>query len=198
MSVIDLTHLSFADADPVPVRFGGVQDSDLGGASEYVGGLGDRWAFAFQTVNMPVEPQARLLLADLTEGLSAGVLVRVRQPDFDFGAPGAPTVRSTTASGRTIPIEGASPNAVIRKGAWLNYFGADGQRYLDHTRSEVIVDGAGEADLPIANLLRAPLAEGANVVLGRPCILGSIRGFEGGKWGANRMTSFGFTVREDR
>lgn len=198
MAAVDLGLPPLIAARPIPMAFGGVQRSDFGGASQYVAMLGDRWAFAFETAMMEVEPLGREMLVDLTRGRREGVIVRIVQPDFPAGAPGAPTVRTATVAGRTIPIEGATPNCVLRKGIWLNYFDALGRPYLDQTTAEVVTDGDGEADLPIQNLLRAPLAEGSAIELAEPRIRGSIEGEFGGGWGLDPYTSFSFVVSEER
>lgn len=193
---VDLTRLSFAEANPVPILFGGEQESPLGGASEYVAYPGDRWGFSFVTAPMDVEPEGRLVEADLTAGLREDVLVRVRRPGFDVGAPGSPQVRTATASGIVIPIKLATPHYAIRKGAWLNYFDADGRRYLDQVAEQAICDADGEADVTIRNLLRAPIALNSAIELANPKILGALSRDFGGGWARNRQTSFAFTVRE--
>lgn len=197
MSSIDLTDLDFREQTLMPVVYGRVQRPGTGGAAFRVDRLGNRTAFDFLTPPMLVEPDGRLLQARLADAERLGGLFSVRPPDFEFGSPGnAVTVASDTASGRTVPIAGATPNYAIRRGQPLSIV-VDGQRYFDRAMDQVIVASDGTASIRIANLIRVPLTEGDTVELAAPKIEGTVEMRNPAAWGADRMTQFAFTVTED-
>lgn len=193
---VDLTAYSFRAAAPIPLDFGGPVTPATGGRRIRIDRNGSRWMMRVMLPAKKIEPDARLLMADLTTAMREGAIIRVKQPDFDAGAPGSVAVRTATASGRTIPLKGLTPHYAIRKGQWLNYV-VDGQHYLDLVREQVIADAAGEADVVIANLIREPLSVDDEIILGSPVIEGTIEGEFGGEWDENRLAQFGFVIVED-
>jgi len=196
MPAIDFTALGIATAVPFPVTFGNTQNTPAG--AFHIDRLGDRWGFEFTSRSYLVEPDGGRFQALFDDAEKQGGVFRVNQPGFDIGAPGLPTASADIAAGKLITIEGATPNYTIRPRQWLNYFGADGQRYLDRAMEQVVLDASGAGTIRIKNLLRAPIAEGSTIELGKPCIEGSIAMRSAPEWDARRMTRFAFTVTEDR
>lgn len=192
---IDLTDLKIFGDEIVPVEFGGLMQSALGGATERIERLGDRYMAAVSTPPMRIEPDGRRFSARLLKARKVGAIIEIQQPDLNIGPPGSPVVASSTASGKSIPISGLTPGYAIRDGQWLNYIVA-GQRYLDQVTAQVIADADGEAAVTIQNLLRAPLTAGDTIELATPCIEGWIEGDFGIPRTVQRMTVFGFTVTE--
>ena len=193
---IDLSGLPIASAVPSLIEFGGVLTPSLGGPSQHVDRLGNRWAMQYQTAPMALEPDGRRWAAKLTLAKRQGALLKVSPPNFDPIGPGSPTVAATTLSGRSVPIAGMTRNHPIRSGQWMSIVhGA--RRYLDMIVADTASAPDGTAMLTIANLLRVPLAVGDLVELGRPMIEGNIGGVFSWPWQNNRLTVFAFTIEED-
>lgn len=190
---IDLTELKISGDQILPVSLGGVLEGLT--SDEYLGRLGDRWAAQVETPAMQIEPFGRRWSARLLRARREGGIVRIHQPELRIGAPGAPVVATTTASGRSIPTSGLTPGYVIREGQWLNYI-VGGRRYLDQCTAEVVANVSGLATVPIQNLLRVSLTAGDTIDLARPCIEGLIKGEFAIPRSVERITSFSFTIAE--
>lgn len=192
---IDLTDLQINGDEIMPLDFGGLLPSALGGATERIERLGDRYSWSGSTPPMRIEPDGRRWSARALRARKEGAILEIHQPDFSVGAPGTPVVATTTLSGKSIPISGLTPFYAIREGQWLNYI-VDGQRYLDQATEQVIADVAGAATVNIQNLVRVPLNAGDEIELAKPCIEGWIDGDFTIPRTIDRMTSFSFTIAE--
>jgi hypothetical protein len=195
MASIDLTSLRIASAVPTPYAFSGWRQPGLGGALSYEGRLGDRWMMTVRTPMMKVEPDWRRLSALFDDAERLGGIIEIPQPDFNVGAPGTPLVSATTASGRSIPIDGLTPNYAIKAGQWLNYT-KGGVIYADRVAEQVIANGSGQATVRLRNLLRVSLADGDVIELGGPKMEGAIQVTSRPPLEVERVTSIEFTVTE--
>lgn len=193
---IDLTALRISGDAIVPLEFGGLQPSALGGSVSRVSRMGDRYAASVSTPAMAIEPDARRWSAKLQRARRLGGIVRIHQPGLNVGAPGLPVVSTVTAGGRFIPIKGLTPHYAIREGQWLNYTDAAGRIYLDQVVTQVIADVSGAALVEIQNLLRTDLTVGRTLNLAKPCIEGWIEGDFSIARTVDRITSFSFTISE--
>ena len=193
---VDLSALPIASAVPSLLEFGGVLTPSLGGPSQRVDRLGNRWSWQFETPRMLMETEGRRFAALLTMAKIEGALIAVPQPNFDPIAPGNPTVATVALSGRSVAIEGMTPNHPIRLGQWVSIVRA-GQRYLDMVAADTFSAPDGTATLSLANLLRVPLSVGDAVELGRPMLEGSITGVLSWPLEHERTTSFSITIEED-
>lgn len=197
MPSIDLTSLHFEEAVLAPLQFGRVLRPQTGGALQRIDRLGNRWTITCRTPMMPIEPEGRLVGQMLDRAVRDGGIVRVRQPNFDPGTPGAPLVKGAVASGREVDIDGLTPGYAIK--AWQPIsFVSGGARYFDRVESQVIADASGQATITLYNLLRAPLADNATVELGLPCIEGVVEITSPAPWPKDRLTYFEFTVTETK
>lgn len=196
MASIDLTGIPLALAEPMALDFGASVEPATGGRRTWVDRLGSRWAWRFETATMKLEPQGRLWSEKLDRARRVGALIALEQPDLNVGAPGSPVVRSSTATGRTVPVQGATPGYAVKAGSWVSLV-VDGQRYLDRVTEQVVADATGEMDLTLRYLIRAPLSVGDVVELGRPKIEGVLEDLAGGAWSNDRVTSFVFTITEE-
>jgi hypothetical protein len=194
--IIDLTDLKINGDEIMPLEFGGLMPSALGGATERIERLGDRYMANVGTPMMRIEPDGRRWSAKLLAARKVGAIVEIHQPDLAIGAPGTPVVATTTASGRTIPISGLTPGYAIRQGQWFNYYDGDGQRYLEQAVEQVIANGSGLATVTLQNLLRVSVASASSINLAKPCIEGWIDGDFGIPRTIDRTTSFSFTIVE--
>jgi hypothetical protein len=193
---VDLTDLKVSGDAIVPLEFGGLLPSALGGATARIERMGDRYSVQVSTPPMKIEPDGRRWSARLMKARREGGIVEIHQPDLNIGAPGSPVVSATTANGRSIPVSGLTPYYAVREGQWFNYFDAAGQRYLEQAAEQVIADASGELELPLQNLLRIPLTAGWSINLAKPCIEGWIEGDFSIPRAVERITSFNFVVSE--
>lgn len=194
---VDLTELHVSGDEIMPLDFGGLMPSALGGSISRFGRLGDRYAAQVQTPIMKIEPHGRRWSARLLKARKEGGIVLIDQPDFQVGAPGSPVVAEAVSAGRQFPVSGLTPGYAIREGQWLNLI-IDGQRYLDQAENGIIANASGIATITIQNLIRAPLTAGVKVDFVRPCIEGLIEGDFSIPRDNRRTTSFSFTISEAR
>lgn len=179
----------------MPLEFGGLMQGPLGGSSDRFERMGDRYSAMVTTPAMLIEPDGRRWAARLMRARREGGIVRLHQPGLRIGAPGTPVVASNTSTGRTIPLEGLTPEYPIREGQWFNYF-YEGQRYLDQAAEQVIANSDGEAEITLQSLIRRPLLAGASIEIADPCIEGWIEGDFSIARSVERITSFSFTISE--
>lgn len=126
-----------------------------------------------------------------------GALVRMRvyQPGFDTGAPGAPKVDGAGQAGSSLVVKGLTPHYVVRQFQFLNVITSD-QWFLYQSASEVVADSAGEVTIALMEMLRRPHADNDLIELADPLIEGFVRDL--GEWavGTDRLVGLQFTVRE--
>jgi len=193
---VDLSALRIATATPLVVEFGGVLTPALGGPIQRIDRVGSRWAFAFETPVMDVEPDGRRWAARLARAKREGALIAIPQPDLDIGNPGAPTVATNIASGKLVPLAGLIPGYRVQEGQWVSLI-VGGHRYADQVTGDAVAGADGSATIRIQNLLRAPLVGGEVVEIAEPKVEGSLEGQFSWSLDNRRETSFGFTVTED-
>lgn len=194
---VDLTGLPVRRAVPTPVVFGRVTRSDQGGSSDYDDRLGNRWAMEIETPPMRVEPNGRLFIEDLWEAQREGGVFEIPQPGLVLPPLGSPVVKTYTATGRSLPLEGLTPNAVIKKGQWVSFLHS-GQWYADRIRQQVIANADGEATISLRFLLRESPLAGAEVRLNKPVMEGFVEGELPLDLSVDWITSFSFRVVEKR
>lgn len=192
---VDLTGIPIAEASPRILDFGGVVGSEIGGASLRVNRLGTRWAWRFRTVPLRMGASGRYWSGMLAQARWTGARLKVSQPEIVIGDPGAP-VAAATPSGRVVAVSGLTPGYPVRRGLWLSFERAAGDRYLDMNLNDVAANGSGQATLLIQNLLRAPLAAGDVVNMVNPKIEGWLTGLDSWTIDRGRMTVFEFVIEE--
>jgi hypothetical protein len=186
--------LPVLDVEFEPYRLGGTVRGALGG-SQRIDRLGDRWQMTFTTGTVEWEPEGRRWASMLSRAEKVGGLFRLPQPSMPNYAAGKPVIRTSTPAGRTIPVSGLYPDALVLEGQWVSVIVA-GQRYADRVEAQAVADADGEVDLPIENLLRLPMPAGATVELMDPKIQGTVE-VQGGKVATDGTTSWTITVTED-
>lgn len=197
MSSIDLTDLPIAwAAPPEPQDFSRVVRPQTGGPAYRVDRLGNRYQYRVQTPPMPIEPTGRYWWNKLKQAQRLGGIVAVRPVGFDPGAPGTPLLSAGVSSGRSLAIDGLTPNYVIRAGQPISVI-EGGVRYFDFVVEEVAANSSGAATVTIHNLIRTPLSNNAVVELAPAKIEGTIEG-DFGEWPVSGVIQFAFTVLEDQ
>ena len=163
-----------------------------GGDEQEIRRKGSKYALTF---SMPVMAYSQSMAWSDLHAESETVVMRVFQPGFDTGYPGAPLVKGSGQIGSALLVDGLTPGHVIYKGQFLSVI-TGGQRFLYRARADVTVSEAGEATVLLGTLLRRPPADNAVVELAQPMIEGFVRDL--GEWtvGVDRLVSLQFTVRE--
>ncbi|MBX7496758.1 hypothetical protein K3172_12905 [Qipengyuania sp. 6B39] len=181
----------------VPVDFGGMQKSALGGSTQRINRLGNRWALG---VTMPVleADEAERWAADLTRGLREGVRLTLVQPDMPTGSPGTVLVNGAAQSGTSLICDGFNPGYVLRKGQFFSLL-SGGRRYVHKIATAQRVGASGEATLDIEPPLRVEPADDDTVELGLPQIEGLLSAPQGWNYEPDRLArGFDFTIEEAR
>jgi hypothetical protein len=177
--------------------FGNTQKGALGGATQRINRLGNRWS-----VNVTMPPltalQARNWSAGLTAALQNGVRLAIVQPDFVIGAPGTVLVNGAGQAGPSLVCNGATPGYIARIGQWASVT-TGGVRYLYQIAADATASGGGALSLTLTTPLRVAHANNDPVNLATPEIEGLIVSLPA--WGidVDRLTrGFSFTIEEAR
>lgn len=177
------------------IDFGGTQTGVLGGSSQRVNRLGNRWRCE---VTMPPMPPAlaREWAAALVRGRRSGVSWKVREVTTPAGSPGPVLVKGAGQTGFAITVDGGTSGYVIRVGKWLSIL-TGGRRYLHQAAGTLALSGIGEGDIPIEPALRAVVADNSPVELAVPVIEGLLADAPGWTIDEGRMVrGFSFAIEE--
>lgn len=167
----------------------------LGGSTSRVRRPGSRWAIDFDFPPMRFS-DAMAWVAALTSAEAETVLLKVPQPDFDTGAPGAPLVNGAGQLGSSINLDGFTPAYAARAGQWLSVHGA-ARRYLYHVAADKVAAGGVMAGLAINPMIRRSAPDNAVVDFTEPKIEGFLSGRET-SWTVDlaRTVGLSFTITE--
>lgn len=196
MSVTLPSSPGFASYRPFLVDFGGVQKSALGGASQRVNRLGNRFGLEVQLPPMAAGATAMGWIAALNQGLQDGVICNWPQTGFTVGAPGGLLVNGAAQGGTTLNVDGGNSAYAYFAGQMFNI--TVGGRYaLYQIRSQGALNGAGAAALPILPEIRRSPADNSALLITQPVIEGFLEG-DGREWTVDlaRTVGLAFTVIE--
>lgn len=166
--------------------------SALGGDEQERQRKGSRYALTF---TMPPMPYIDSMAWDDLMAEGATVLMKVHQPGFDVGTPGAPRVNGAGQGGIFLIVDGLTPGYVVRKGQFLNVVSA-GQHFLYRSAADATANGSGQATLTLRTMLRYPPSDNDIVKLAEPMIEGFVRDMRSWEVGVDRLVQLQFTVRE--
>jgi len=158
----------------------------LGGPSQRIARMGDRWSYKVNVRPLRVM-QAGPLVTALTQGLTGKVMIEVRQDGVDPSAYSNATVVGP-ATGRALTFNGGGPAKFV--GQFFSVV-KNGVRYLHQVTS---VSGPLIQFFP---MLRVPLTGGEILEFGSPKLEGFIEGTEQ-SWTVGMVANLGvtFTVTE--
>lgn len=166
--------------------------SALGGDEQERQRKGSRYALTF---TMPPMRYVDSMAWDDLMAEGATVLMKVHQPGFEAGSPGAPRVNGAGQGGVFLAVDGLTPAYVIRKGQFLNVVSA-GQHFLYRSAADATANGSGQATLTLRTMLRHPPADDDVVNLAVPMIEGFVRDMQSWEVGVDRLVQLQFTIRE--
>lgn len=152
------------------IDFGGTQGGVLGGSSQRVNRLGNRWRC--EVTLPPMAPAlAREWAVALVQGRREGVSLKVREVTTPAGAPGAVLVSGAGQAGFELDVDGGTPGHSIKAGKWLSIL-TGGRRYLHQVSATLQLSATGTGTLAIEPALRTIPADNAPVELAVPIIEG--------------------------
>ncbi|WP_426043704.1 hypothetical protein [Caulobacter sp. DWR3-1-2] len=186
---------SWASANPALLDFGAVLEPGLGGPSQYVGRLGDRYEIAVQMPPMEAEV-ARVFISRLTQAKKSSLLMPFPQAGVTIGAEGAPRVNGAGQAGTVLAIDGLPPAKAVKEG-WFFSVVVAGRRYVHQITTDAVANGGGAVTLSIEPMLRVSPTDNAVVELAQPMLEGFVQS-DGLPWSIDVATHVGlsFTVRE--
>lgn len=173
--MIDLTHIRGSVGTPRMLDWGGTLFPALGGVRQRLNRLGTRYAFAFQTVPMYMEGEARAIIADLQRAKLQGGRILYPQLSMNIGGPGSTLANGAQAAGTTLQIKSGTPYYVIRKGQALNVI-KSGRRYLYFAAAQSQFNSSGVGSVTLTVPMRTVLAGDEVIDFKTPCIEGYIEG----------------------
>lgn len=119
----------------------------------------------------PMQPStARIFMSRFRRAKREGLRIDFPLLGVSQGTPGSPVVDGANPTGTTLPVRGLTPHYAVREGYALTLIDADGARYLHFAAEGVIADASGDAELTLDEPIRAPLADGSTILLGKPTV----------------------------
>jgi hypothetical protein len=181
----------------MPIDFGGVQESPLGGTAQRVNRLGNRWQ-----VKVTLPPMEAVLARPWARALNKanqrGALWAIRQPGLVIGSPGAGLITGAGQAGNVLNIDGLSPGYVFRDAQFFSVIIGE-RRYVFQVDEPQRVDGTGAIALAIEPALRISPADNDSVEIGKPYLEGHLADFSAGAIDtAHICRGVSFTIREAR
>jgi hypothetical protein len=184
----------YAEVTPFLVSAGATVRSPLGGDSQRINRLGDR--FGVSVVMPPLEngDHARMLVAQLNQAVSEGVIMSWPQVEFDPGVPGLVLVNGANQLGSTLNVDAVGTGYSFRHGQFGN-FTAAGRLHLFQITAD-LAESSGAAALPILPMIRKSPADNSAVDFTNVRIEGHLEGSR--EWSVDRARTIGlsFTVIE--
>jgi hypothetical protein len=170
-----------------------------GAVDQRVDRMGSRFGLSVSMPPMKGSKLGRQWIAALMRGKNEGVRLRWPLQGFKPGIPGAVKVNGAGQSGRTLVVDGATPNYVFRAGQPFNHVPADGEELLYFVTEEAIANGSGEAELTIEPMLRVEPADDDDLEFGVPVICGFLASGDL-PWdlGVAQQVGLGFAIKERR
>jgi hypothetical protein len=183
-------------ASPGYVDFGGYLQPALGGRTQRIDRLGNRFKIALTLPPLPAEPLGRIVVSRLIRAKTEGLRVEYPLMGFKPGSPGSPRVNGVGQSGRTLICDGFTPHYAIREGQWFNHEQSD-DRLLYNVDAGTIASAAGEAEILISPMLRLEPTDNDVLNFARPVIQGRVLGEEWAwEWSLAHHAQIAFEIEE--
>lgn len=199
MAIILPTLPRLADVDPRLIDNSGRLIPSLGGPSQTISRLGNRYAVDISNLTVDAVT-ARLWLAAQLRAKTEGQTVRLVWPQADADADAMPSAAVVDGAGQTgsaLAIRGLGAGAVLPPFSFFSFI-VSGRAYLHATSAEATADGTGRAVVPIGPMLRTSPADGAALNFAAPVIEGDL---DPGPlaWSLRRLTWTGvsFSITEN-
>jgi hypothetical protein len=177
-----------------PIDFGFLQRPGSGAASLRINRPGNR--YRVELMFPPMTPDvARKFTARAQRAVSDGLRAEVPLLDLKQGSPGASLVDGAVAAMVTsLPVKGLTPYYAVKEGYWLHVEDGDGVRYLHTVTAAAVAEGSGDLAISIWPPIRAPLADGDTIELGKPTVEGVLIENPGWSLSVDRLVRFGGSI----
>jgi hypothetical protein len=173
--MIDLTKLRCMASDPTLMVWAALQEPALGGVTQRVGRVGDRFSLGFSTPEMRYEAEGRRAIALLQLAQRQGGRVRYTQPGFRIGPVGTPLVDGAHTGGTALKLKGMPARCAVRMGQALNLI-VGGRYYLYFAAADVVMSAGGAGTVQLTVPMRKHMAGNEPVEIARPVIEGWLDG----------------------
>ncbi|MGB7407148.1 MAG: hypothetical protein WA908_01465 [Pontixanthobacter sp.] len=185
------------DSKWTELDFGGSVQGSIGGSSQRINRLGNRWQVEIVLPTMDLA-LARSWSQKLLRGRRKGILWPVRQMGIVTGSPGAPVVNSSEEAGDQLRLRGLQPGYVLRTGQAFSLV-TGGRRYIYKVAEPQRADASGRAVVEINPPLRAEPMDGDAVEIARPFLQGMVEDMPADVDTPSHLTGgFTFTIAEQR
>ena len=176
------------------VSAGGEEESALGGVSQTILRLGDKFGLEVSLPPQVAGDAALNWCAALMLGRREGVRMRWPQVGLSIGNPGSPLVNGAGQSGSTLNMDGGAANYPAKSGQFFS-FDQGGRTYLHMLYDANTFNGAGARALTLVNPLRIIPADNTPLNFAEPMLEGKLIG-DDVSWEVNRARHYGlnFTV----
>ena len=199
MSLVDLPQRPF----PVPstiswqvVDFGGIAQSELGGAAQRINRLGNKWKVTFRLPRMNFD-NANLWQARCNRGLRLGVRWAIL-PRFSIDQEGVPLVAGAGQAGSTLAVDGVARGYRLQNNQPIAIL-TGGRRYVHKMAEPLRIGSSGAGTLEIEPPLRIEPADDGVVEIARPHIEGLLEAPIGGEFEVDQfMSGMSLTIVEVR
>lgn len=179
-----------------PLRASNDLQSPLGGKTQRINRLGDR--FIFEVTMPPMDRDvAEVWIADLLQGIGSSVSLEWPQPLGGVGAPGTPVVNGAGQAGMAMNLRGFSNGYVLKKGRFVSLV-SGGRRQMVNISAQATASAGGFAAVQFWPMLRFSPVDGAAVEVAQPIIEGLLQDdFDGWTLEVAETTGLTFTIAEN-
>lgn len=189
MAVALPTNIAPQDITPSFVDFGGELTPILGGVSQRINRLGNRWGVQVSMPPLDLD-EARLWVSRLVQARGTSALLPWPQP-ADVGAEGAPRVNGAGQTGKVLAVKGLPAGKVVKEG-WFFSIVTAGRRRIYMVAADATASAGGGATLMIEPMLRVRPADNDVIELAAPMIEGAVQG-DTSQWSVNLMVEVGLS-----
>lgn len=191
--------IGFTAFSPSLLHFGSELTGALGGPSQWVDRLGDRYAMSVSFPAMRMEPKGRELVATLKMARRAGLLIPVPEDGMVEQFQGSIFVDGDGQTGTSLALRSLEPGYVFPMGKFFNLI-HDSRRYLHSVAAETVADADGFCVLPLIEALRVIPSHGDEIAVRYPMLEGYPQG-EATSWDVPlepNLAPLTITVKESR
>jgi hypothetical protein len=186
-----------AAATPYMLDFGTLLRPSLGGPTQKVNRLGNRFGISVTMPPMKSPKLGRIWLSRLIQAQSEGARMRWPLQGFDAGAPGDIKVSGTGQLGSSLSVKEGEPDYYLREGQFFSIL-TGGRHYLYMIATEDFIGSDGSALIDkIAPMIRAAHLDNDPLFLGPPMIDGVVIGDRREwEWSIANLTGLQFEIQE--
>lgn len=159
------------------IDYGGFLTPALGGEVQRIDRPGNRFRWAFTLPPVQAKDRGRILVSRLIRAKTEGIRIEIPLLGFKPGAPGAPRVNGAGQAGRSLIVDGFTPNYAAKEGQWFNHV-KEGRSYLYNMDGQTVADGSGVGTINFSPMLRAEPADNDVLEFAQPVVEGFVMGDE--------------------